>query len=188
MGTYVILLRGINVGGNNKVPMASLKACLEKLGLEDVSTYIASGNVLARSTKTAAQVKTAVEAALRKNFTLSDGAGTVHVLTHAQLKAVVKDRPDSFGDHPEKYHSDAIFLMGVPVAKAMKAFSPREGVDAIWPGTGMIYSQRLSAERTKSRLNKIMSSPLYKQMTIRNWNTTTKLLALLEARETGKKK
>jgi uncharacterized protein (DUF1697 family) len=188
MGTYVILLRGINVGGNNKVPMASLKACLEKLGLEDVSTYIASGNVLARSTKTAAQVKTAVEAALRKNFTLSDGAGTVHVLTHAQLKAVVKDRPDSFGDHPEKYHSDAIFLMGVPVAKAMKAFSPREGVDAIWPGTGMIYSQRLSAERTKSRLNTIMSSPLYKQMTIRNWNTTTKLLALLEAREKESKK
>lgn len=180
MHTYVILLRGINVGGNNKVPMASLKTCLEKIGLEDVATYIASGNVIARSTKTAAQVKAMVEKTLQKNFTLSDGAGTVHVLTHAQLKAVVKDKPKGFGDHPEKYHSDVIFLMGVPVAKAMKVFSPREGVDLIWPGKGMVYSQRLSAERTKSRLNKIVGTPVYKSMTIRNWNTTTKLLALME--------
>lgn len=188
MHTYAILLRGINVGGNNAVPMAKLKAILEKLGLEDVATYIASGNVIARSKKTAAQVKTAVEAALRKNFALSDGAGTVHVLTHAQLKAVVKDRPDGFGDEPATYHSDAIFLMGVPTAKAMKVFSPREGVDAIWPGKNVVYSRRLSAERTKSRLNRIMSSPLYKQMTIRNWNTTTKLLAMMEAREKEAKK
>lgn len=181
MNTYVLLLRGINVGGNNAVPMAALKTCLTKLGLEDVTTYIASGNVLARSPKTAAQVKAMVEEALRKDFKLSDGAGTVHVLTHAQLKAVVKDKPKGFGEHPEKFHSDAIFLMGVPVAKAMKVFDPREGVDRIWPGKGVVYSQRLSAERTKSRLNKIMGSPLYKSMTIRNWNTTTKLLALSEA-------
>ena len=114
-------------------------------------------------------------------FKLSDGAGTVHVLTHAQLKAVVENKPKGFGEHPEKFHSDAIFLMGVPTAKAMEVFDPREGVDTIWPGKGMVYSQRLSAERTKSRLNKIMGSPLYKSMTIRNWNTTTKLLALLDA-------
>ena len=183
MKTYVILLRGINVGGNNAVPMAALKRCLEELGLEDVSTYIASGNVIARSTKTAAQVKTMIERTLPKKFKLSDGAGTVHVLTHAQLKAAVKDKPKRFGDEPAKYHSDAIFLMGVPTVKAMEVFSPREGVDVIWPGKNMVYSQRLSAERTKSRLNKIMSSPLYKSMTIRNWNTVTKLLALLEKAE-----
>ena len=43
----------------------------------------------------------------------------------------------------------------------------------------MIYSQRLSALRTKSRLNRVMATPAYKSMTIRNWNTTTKLLELL---------
>ncbi len=57
----------------------------------------------------------------------------------------------------------------------MTAFIPREGVDEIWPGRGVIYSQRLSAERTKSRLSKVASSPLYKSMTIRSWNTTLKL-------------
>lgn len=188
MTTYAILLRGINVGGNNAVPMAALKAMLGTLGLEDVATYIASGNVIARSDKKPAEIKASVEKALRKNFTLSDGAGTVHVLTHAQLKAVEKDKPKGFGDEPAKYHSDVIFLMGIPVAKAMAAFDRREGVDVIRPGTGVVYSQRLSALRTKSRLNKTMSSPLYKSMTIRNWNTTTTLLAMMEARGKETKK
>ena len=44
--TYLALLRGINVGGKNKVPMAELKALLEELGLEDVRTYIQSGNAI----------------------------------------------------------------------------------------------------------------------------------------------
>jgi uncharacterized protein (DUF1697 family) len=70
--------------------------------------------------------------------------------------------------------------MGVPVADAMALMDPREGVDTVWPGDGVIYSQRLSAERTRSRLNRIMLSPLYKSMTIRSWATTTKLLALFQ--------
>lgn len=71
------------------------------------------------------------------------------------------------------------FLIDVDAEQVMPIFSPREGVDMIWPGKGVIYSQRLSAERTKSRLGKIASSPLYKSMTIRSWNTTTKLLQLM---------
>jgi uncharacterized protein (DUF1697 family) len=64
----------------------------------------------------------------------------------------------------------------------MAAFNPREGVDRVWPGDGVIYSQRLSAERTKSRLNRIMTSPHYKAMTIRSWQTTLALLELLRKR------
>ncbi|HUC20941.1 MAG TPA: hypothetical protein VMR98_05640, partial [Candidatus Polarisedimenticolaceae bacterium] len=65
-------------------------------------------------------------------------------------------------------------------AQAMSVFSPREGVDKVWPGDGVIYSQRLSSQRTKSRLSKIVGTPAYKSMTIRSWNTTTKLLKILE--------
>ena len=82
-----------------------------------------------------------------------------------------------------KYHSDAIFLMDMDSAQAMPAFDPREGVDKVWPGEGVIYSQRLSAQRTKSRLSKIMGTPAYKSMTIRSWNTTTKLLEILRNME-----
>jgi uncharacterized protein (DUF1697 family) len=64
----------------------------------------------------------------------------------------------------------------------MPVFDPRPGVDSVWPGDGVIYSQRLSAERTKSRLNKAISTPAYKSMTIRSWTTTMALLELMGAK------
>ena len=54
--TYLVLLRGINVGGKNKVPMAGLKTLLEEIGLEEVSTYIASGNAMFRSQLAASSI------------------------------------------------------------------------------------------------------------------------------------
>ncbi len=180
MNSYVILLRGINVGGKNIVPMVDLKSCLEDLGFANVSTYIASGNVILESDKPATEIQSQIEAALIKGFKLDSELIRVLALTRNQLQAVIDNKPEGFGDQPEEYHSDAIFLMGIDAAQAMAAFSPREGVDKVWPGDGVIYSQRLSAERTKSRLNRIMASPLYKSMTIRSWNTTTKLLDMLK--------
>jgi uncharacterized protein (DUF1697 family) len=178
---YVILLRGINVGGKNKLSMAALKTCLEELGYESVATYINSGNVVLDSKKSAAAIEAEIEKVLPKTFKLDSELIRVLALTKAQFKAAVAGRPKGFGDEPGKYHSDAIFLMGGKVAEAVKAFSPREGVDQLWPGKGVIYHQRLSAQRTKSRLNRIMATPFYKAMTIRNWATTSKLLEMLDA-------
>jgi uncharacterized protein (DUF1697 family) len=179
MNTYALLIRGINVGGKNKVPMAGLIKCLEELGLADVSTYIASGNVVLKSSRRPDEIKARVEEALPKNFKLDSALIRVLALSRSQLQAVIDNRPKGFGDQPAKYHSDAIFLMGIDVAQAMLVFDPREGVDKIWPGVGVIYSQRLNSLRTKSRLSKIVGTPAYKSMTIRNWSTTTKLLELL---------
>ena len=182
MTTYIILLRGINVGGKNKIAMSELKICLEKLGFSQVLTYIASGNVILGSHESPDKIKTKIEAALSTYFTLDSELIKVLVLTRDQLHAVVDKKPQSFGDHPQTYHSDAIFLIDIDTNQAMSIFSPREGVDKIWKGTGVIYSQRLSSERTKSRLNKIISTPLYRSMTIRSWNTTTKLLQIVDDR------
>lgn len=179
--TYVALLRGINVGGKNKVPMAGLKTMLEEIGLKDVRTYIQSGNAIFRSTLTAGSIAQRIEAGLSAAFRLDDELIKVLVLSHDELKAVVDSRPKGFGDEPGKYHSDAIFLMDIDRDEAFAVFAPREGVDKVWPGEGVIYSQRLSAERTKSRLSKIVASPLYKSMTIRSWQTTLKLLELMDA-------
>jgi uncharacterized protein (DUF1697 family) len=179
MNAYLILLRGINVGGKNKVPMADLRKCLEELGFFDVSTYIASGNVILKSDKAANTIKAQIEAALPKSFKLDSKLIKVLVLTRKQLQAVIDNKPEDFGDEPKKYHSDAIFLMGIDTTEAMAVFDPREGIDKVWAGDGVIYSQRLSSQRTKSRLGKIVGTPAYKSMTIRSWNTTTKLLELL---------
>lgn len=177
---YVVLIRGINVGGKNKMPMASLKACLQQLGFANVSTYIASGNVILESGKRAEEIRSRIEETLPERFKLDDEFIRVLVLTLDQFRAVMADKPEGFGEQPEKYHSDVIFLMGIDAARVMRLFRPREGVDRIWPGRGVIYSQRLSAQRTKSRLREIIATPEYKFMTIRNWSTTTKLLDIAE--------
>jgi len=179
MTKYVVLLRGINVGGKNPVTMARLREVLEELGYADVVTYVASGNVILRSKRGADRIKREIEAALPTAFKLHRELVAVLVLSEAQLRAVVENRPKGFGDEPGRYHSDAIFLMGIEATAAMAAFEPRPGVDTVWPGDGVIYSQRLSAERTKSRLSRVVASPMYQSMTIRTWATTTKLAELV---------
>jgi uncharacterized protein (DUF1697 family) len=166
--------------------MAGLKKCLEELGFADVSTYIASGNVMLASDKPADEMKARIEVALTQSFKLDSKLVKVLVLSRKQLGAVIDHKPKGFGDQPGKFHSDAIFLMDIDAAQAMPVFNPREGVDKVWPGNGVIYSQRLSAKRTESRLSKIMASPLYKSMTIRSWNTTIKLLDMLKGMDPSK--
>ena len=180
---YLALLRGINVGGKNKVPMAELKACVEELGCENVRTYIASGNVMFESNASPAELTEEIQEALPKKFKLDSELIKVLVLSREQLQQVIDQAPEGFGTDPGTYHSDAIFLMGISSDEAIKIFNPREGVDKVWQGDLVIYSQRLSAQRTRSRLSAAMSSPLYKQMTIRSWQTTATLFALLHAME-----
>jgi uncharacterized protein (DUF1697 family) len=52
-------------------------------------------------------------------------------------------------------------------------------VDAIWAGSGVVYFTRLIAKASQSRLSRVTGMPLYQQLTIRNWNTTTKLLEMV---------
>ena len=117
MTTHIVLLRGINVGGKNKVPMADLKACLEHLGFSNVSTYIASGNVVLESDKGTEEISTLIEKVLPESFVLEDELIRVLVLTREQLRAVVDNKPPGFGEQPETYHSDAIFLIGIDAAQ-----------------------------------------------------------------------
>lgn len=177
--TYILLLRGINVGGRNRVPMAQLRSMLGEIGFTGVRTYIASGNVIVESPLDAGEVQQLVEQQLPRHLDLDSRLIRVHVLSASQLHTVIEQRPAGFGDDDETYHFDVIFLMGITATEALQVFSPHDEVDRVWAGDGVIYSRRLSAERTRSRLNRIMSSPLYASMTIRNWRTTTKLHHML---------
>lgn len=179
MNTYAVLLRGINVGGKNKVSMTDLKQNLEVIGYSDVKTYINSGNVVLSSDKNISEIKTDIESHLSKWFELDSELLKVHVVSGQDLYMVVSLKPKGFGEKLATYHSDVIFLIDIEPDEAFSVFKPNPLVDKVWKGKNVIYSQRLSAKRTKSRLNKIMSSPLYKSMTIRNWNTTLKLYEMV---------
>ena len=183
MKTYVVLIRGINVGGKNKVSMSGLKTCLEELGFLNVSTYIASGNVILKSDKPEREIKSLIEQTLPLNFKLDSQLVKVLVLSREQLQSVIDNKPKYFGDQSDKYYSDSIFLIDISLEEAMSVFKPRDGVDRIWAGNNVIYSERLSELRTKSRLNSIVGTLPYKSMTIRNWSTTIKLLTLLVSAE-----
>ncbi|HUR73313.1 MAG TPA: DUF1697 domain-containing protein [Sporichthya sp.] len=175
---YVALLRGINVGGKNKVPMADLREVFETAGHADVSTYIQSGNVLFRSGSSGPALEKEIEAQLEKRFKVPL---VVVVRSLRQLRTVVEKAPSGFGAEPDTFHSDVVFLRApLTPAQAMKVVKLRDGVDQAWAANGVVYFQRLSAERTKSRMSAIVGTREYQQMTIRNWRTTTKLLGLLD--------
>lgn len=127
MTRYVVLLRGINVGGRNKIAMGALKRLLEEMGFEQVVTYIQSGNVLLSSRLGAAAIARQIEQRLGEAFKFDSELIKVLALSGAQLQAIVDNRPKGFGDAPGAYHNDAIFLMGIGVKDALGAFSPARG-------------------------------------------------------------
>lgn len=174
---YLALLRGINVGGRNLVRMAELRVAFEKTGLDDVATYIQSGNVLFRAPRQKREELAArIESELGRRFGVEM---KVVLLTAAQLEGVVNGAPSRFGAKSDL--CDVIFLRKpLNVRRAMAVVETREGVDRVWAGKGVLYFSRLAEKRTSSRLSRIVAKPEYKEMTTRGWSTTTKLLARLK--------
>jgi len=177
--SYLVLLRGINVGGNNIIKMSDLKTCFESMGFTNVATFIQSGNIIFRSDeKDKIKLIDKIEKELSKTFSYNAKAVAV---TSMELKDVVNSAPADFGKDPAKYRYDVIFLKEPLKAKAlMKNIKIMEGVDKAYQGKKVLYFSRLIEKASQSYLTKIIASPDYKYMTIRNWNTTTKLLTLME--------
>ena len=179
MNQFVALLRGINVGGKNLIRMSDLKACFEEQGFGAVATYIQSGNVLFTSEELGQRLASRIEKALATRF--SYGARIV-LLSRRQLAQVIARAPAGFGAQPAKYRYDVIFLKDpLRATTAIKSVLTRPGVDEAIAGPGALYFSRLIAKASQSQLARVVSLPIYQQMTIRNWNTTTKLLRLIEA-------
>lgn len=181
MPMYVALLRGINVGGKNLIRMTDLAACFEALGFAHVRTYIQSGNVIFHTDETDQTALTGLlEATLSRTF---DYNGALVVLrSRAALQEIVAQAPEGFGSDLSAYRYDVIFLKEPLVAsEAVQTFPVKEGVDEVSAGKGVLYASRLISRATSSRISRIVYLPIYPSLTIRNWNTTTKLLAMMDA-------
>ena len=177
MAQYVALLRGINVGGKNVISMPALKACVEAQGLRDVATYIQSGNVLFSAARSERRLTRLLEGALSKTFAYRS---RVVIRSSGQMKATVEGAPKGFGERPGTYRYDVIFLIDpLTPDEAMKCATARRGVDHVHAGDGVLYFSRLISRAAESRLIRIAATPAYQNMTIRNWNTTTRLVGLM---------
>ena len=175
--TYIALLRGINVGGKNVIKMEKLKQCFEDLGFSDVKTYIQSGNVIFKTKDTIIQELTEiVENQLLNTFSAQIKTA---VFTANELLEIIENAPKDFGSEPEKFRYDVWFLLPPLMANEVATnVRLRDGVDSLHTGKSAVYSSRLTGEMNKSHLSKINQTLIYQNLTIRNWNTTTKLAEL----------
>jgi len=178
------LLRGINVGGENLIKMPALKACFEECGFASVHTYIQSGNVVFQASEPdPAALTEEIERALAEKFGYE---ARVVLRSKRQMDAVLAATPRGFGASPEEYRYDVAFLKEpLTAAQAVKEVPTREGVDAAFAGPGVLYFSRFIPRASQSRLSRITGLAIYQSMTVRNWNTTTKLAALLAAPGAG---
>ena len=174
---YIVLLRGINVGGNNIIKMADLKTCFQEMGFTNVITYIQSGNVLFDSNEIDQSVLTQqIEKTLSERFNYHS---SVVLFPQREMIKLVNNAPEGFGKLSDEYRYDVIFLKPpLTSEEALSKIKTKEGVDFVTAGDGVLYFCRLSAMSAQSQMSKLIGTAIYKEMTIRNLNTTIKLMHL----------
>ncbi len=172
--TFVALLRGINVGGNKRVPMAALRELLEGLGYLDVRTLLQSGNAVFSSAGKAGSLEKDIEVALSSRFGFD---ARVLVRTGAELATVAAGNPwPEAVDEPKKLHVaflDAVPSKGWDTALRDANFAPEQyrlrGRELyVWYRNGLM----------DSKLNVPLFRAVKVTATLRNWNTVTKLAEL----------
>lgn len=173
---YVALLRGINVGGANKLRMAALKSAFEATGMTEVATYINSGNVIFTAVADdRVRLASELERAIRHAGVEAD----VQLRTAEQIAVVVDAMPDSWvNDATMK--CDVVFLQpDVDRPSVLDELGPRSGIEDARYVPGAVIWRVDRKDATRSRLTRIVGTPLYSRVTVRNCNTTRKLLELL---------
>lgn len=174
---YIALLRGINVGGKHSVPMPELKKCFESLGFKNVVTYINSGNVIfeASDTKEAKLVQVC-ESAIEKKF----GFHIIcSVISAAELEDAFEHMP-AWWDKDKDARHNAIFVIAPKTAKEVmeEIGETKPEYEKIATHGPIIFWTAPAATFSRTRYSKIVGSRAYKDITIRNANTTKKLLEL----------
>ncbi len=174
---YVALLRGINVGGNNTIDMKTLKTVFEAAGMASVRTYINSGNVIFESDLTeGTTIAGMLEAAIEERFGL---AVPVLVRDVNEMRSIIQALPAEWvNDASAK--CDVVFLwpeVDTPATLKMLNVDPKIEDARYTPGAIVRWVSRENV--TRSRLTRIVGTPLYLQVTLRNCNTARKLLALM---------
>jgi uncharacterized protein (DUF1697 family) len=186
--THVALLRGINVGGHNKVAMADLRAVVTSLGHADVATYIQSGNVVFTADATeSALLAAGLEEAIAQAL---DVRPRVVVVSRQELAQVVRDNPYSAETNPKSVH--AVFLADYPAAEMVEGVADAQRQAALKGGrdtaqfVGRVLFLHTPAGFGHSELAVLLARagrPISARGggTARNWATVTRLLAMCDA-------
>ncbi|SHE89571.1 Uncharacterized conserved protein, DUF1697 family [Seinonella peptonophila] len=176
---YVALLRGINVGGKNKIDMKLLKQVFERVGMSSVVTYINSGNIIFTVDS---QSKTAIshilEEAIHTHFGLQ-----IKVLVRSldDMKTIIHSLPDSW-TNDKQMRSDVLFLWDeINDESVLNQLVIKPDLDTVKYVPGAILWSIEKKYITKSGMARLIGSKIYKKITVRNVNTTRKIYELMQA-------
>jgi len=176
----VVLLRGINVGGKNKIAMSSLRELCGAAGLSPVVTYITSGNIVCGDAKhrSSAALALLIEERIRARFALSI---PVLVRTFADMQAINSALPDEWVNDKEM-KSDILFLWRDIDSPAVVAECHPTSVDHVRYVPGALLWSVARSEQLQSGLMRLAGRALYQKMTVRNVTTFRALYALITDR------
>lgn len=180
---YVALLRGINVGGKNKVEMKKLKTTFESLGFRNVVTYINSGNIVFETTsEQQITLLKKIEKAIIKEFQLDL---KVLVRDIKSIETIYKKLPATWVKN-KAMRRDVMFLwekFDTPKIIGQLSINPGDKVEYV---SGAILWNVEGKNYSKSGILKLIGTELYKNMTIRNANTFRKIHQIMTEISSGK--
>ena len=169
---YIALFRGINVGGNNKVDMRKLKSLLERMGFNDVTTYINSGNVIFKSSaNNETELVLAIEQAIKDEYRL---VLKVVVINHNHLNDICKEIPSDWVKN-EEMRTDVMFLWEKYNNATVLGNIKLQPVDSVKYVKGALLWNVRGKDYSQSGNMKLIGTDLYRHMTIRNVNTVRRL-------------
>ena len=181
---FIALLRGINVGGKNKMDMKQLKQTFEEVDMRDVVTYINTGNIIfTREGLSKTEIAHILEEAIEKDFGLQI---KVVIRSMDEMTKIIKAIPDSWKNDKEM-KSDVMFLWDdIDDESVLEHLVIKPDIDTVKYVPGAILWTVDKKNVTRSGMSKIVGSKVYKQMTVRNVNTTRKIYELMHAQPAQK--
>jgi len=178
MNKYIVLLRGINVGGRNKLPMADLRIILSNYGYKNVTTYIQSGNILLNSIESIEKINENIKRIIKQHF---DYEIPIVTLTTEELKKCFVENPYlKIEDNIKNLH--VTFLKNIPENYLVENIKIKNANNDSYTIIGKtIYLHMPDGYQNTKFSNTLFEKKLKTQATTRNWRTTTKLFEMIIA-------
>ncbi|MDI7774394.1 DUF1697 domain-containing protein [Asticcacaulis sp. EMRT-3] len=171
---WIGLFRGVNVGGNNKLPMKDLKTLMESEGFTEVKTYIQSGNMVFRSSLSEAETTERIEAAIAKRFGFRP---PLFLVTRDHLEKLLADNP--FRNHEHQGKAQHFFFLKAPPAAAdLDALSALKANGEDFKLTDEVFYLYAPEGIGRSKLAEKIGRYIKADMTARNLNTVETLVEM----------
>jgi uncharacterized protein (DUF1697 family) len=174
--SFICLIRGINVGGNNLLKMDALRALCEAIGLKGAKTYLQSGNVVFRSNLDRGKLVDRIEEGIRKNTGFE---AKVILRTAGEIRDVIAANPFKSGRNPKAL---LVAFLGGPIGTDAKALLSKLKIESeeLHFGEHELYLYLPEGIAGSKLSNALTEKKLGVNVTARNWNTVNALLKMAE--------